>query len=84
MKLVFKRAPRFPIPTDAPRGPSVQPTPAPLKFIRMPGASLIDFLNRIAMTNPPCRFATICDLGQDCGKQPLLASHGKKGPTAQV
>lgn len=50
----------------------------------MPGASLIDFLNRIAMTNPPCRFATICDLGQDCGNQPLLASHGEKGPTAQV
>lgn len=54
MKLFFSQAPRLPIPTDSPRGPSVQSTPDPLKFIRMPGASLIDFLNRIAMTNYPC------------------------------
>nr|WP_312343363.1 hypothetical protein [Stutzerimonas nitrititolerans] len=60
MKLVFSLAPRLPIPTDAPRGPSVQPTPDPLIFILTPGASLIDFLNRIAMTNSPYCWRHYC------------------------
>lgn len=51
MKLVFKRAPRLPMPTVAPRGPSVQLTPDPLTFIRMPGASLMDRRKRSAMAS---------------------------------
>lgn len=41
----FRKTPRLPMPTDAPRGPRVQLEPDPLMFQRMPGASLIDFLN---------------------------------------
>jgi hypothetical protein len=45
----FKKQPRLPIPTDAPRGPIVQLDPEPLRFHRIPGASFIDFLNLNAM-----------------------------------
>jgi hypothetical protein len=41
----FRMAPRLPMPTDAPRGPIVQLEPEPEMFHRIPGASLIDFLN---------------------------------------
>ncbi len=49
MKLLFKRVPLLLIPMEEPRGPSVHPTPEPLRFMRIPGASLMDFLNRTGM-----------------------------------
>lgn len=37
--------------TDAPRGPSVQLNPLPLKFILIPGASVTDLRKRISISN---------------------------------
>ena len=41
------------MPMDAPLGPTVQLAPLPLKFILMPGASLIDLRKRMAIQFPP-------------------------------
>lgn len=61
-KLVFKRVPRLQMRTDVPCGPRVQPMPDPLQFIRIPGASLIDFRNLTAMTPYPLflLFTSLC------------------------
>ena len=45
----LRKVPRLPMPIDAPRGPDVQLSSPPLRFIRIPGASLIDFLNQSAI-----------------------------------
>src|SRR5438309_310288 len=55
---VLRYVPRLPMFTEAPRGPSVILSPDPLKFIRKPGASLIDLLKRklIALSQSDPRF----------------------------
>jgi hypothetical protein len=49
----------LPMPTVAPRGPSVQLTPEPLTFMRTPGASLMDRRNRKATRPPLCLRASM-------------------------
>ena len=46
---VFRKVPRLPTVTDAPRPPKLKLAPLPLRFIRMPGASVMDSLKRKAM-----------------------------------
>ncbi len=50
---VLRYVPRLPTLTEAPRGPNDQLEPEPLTFQRTPGANLMDFLNRSAITFLP-------------------------------
>jgi hypothetical protein len=84
---VLRKVPRLPMPIDAPRGPSVQPAPDPLKFMRRPGASLMDFLNLNAISFFPLCVYARCPYHYT-GRVPLRSSalllcviaHKRKNP----